>query len=452
MRNVSGLALIVAAIALSGCVNSTIDSLSSLQNGCTTSTTSVSCGSPTTSGTPTTTPPTSPSGAPIVNTGNTANVPTGDTTIALESSVVITPPLGAPALSKLITSPLTISATADQMISFNTNTASNGLWPVPKTMKYNDYDTCVNNGGTGATPGTCFTGAGGTGLGGNYKAYRSYQPQTGFDEELQVWAWNNSYATQYRDVTASGTAPQHQAWSFGGNYTTAAAMPTAGTVGYVGQWTATATTAGFGPNTGSTTVNALSGVGTASIAQTVAPSNTWRVNGTSALTANFGTGTLNGRLTSTNWQGVNAANGFTNVDPIAGLAYNNACIVNGATICATGTAAQQAALQNWYNWHAAFMNTDVVLNGNITTSTTNTTKPNQVVGTADMDPNNGWITDTSANPMYAGFFGPVAGGKPQEVTGNFALRATTTAPNGGDSGINNDRRATIVMSGIFNGQ
>jgi hypothetical protein len=323
-------------------------------------------------------------------------------------------------------------------------------------MTYSDYDTCINNGGVGATPGLCNGGVGGTGLGGNYKAYRYYQPGT-YDEELQIWAWNNSYATQYRDVTASGTAPQHQAWSFGGNYTTAAAMPTSGTVGYAGQWTATATTANFDPNTGSTTVIDLSGAAaTKTISQVVAPSNTWRVNGTSSLTANFGTGTFYGTLHSTNWQGVDNQKGLTNVDPTAGQTYNSTCFTNGALTCATNTQAEQNALQNWYNWRQEFMNSDVVLNyqkiPDITTSATNTAKPNQVVSTAVMDPNNGWITDSSTNPMFAGFFGPVAGGKPQEVTGTFALRATTTNPNGGNAGINNDRRGTIEMSGIFNGQ
>jgi hypothetical protein len=328
-------------------------------------------------------------------------------------------------------------------------------------MIYSDYDTCVNNGGVNpATPGVCASGTGGTGLGGNYKAYRFYQPGT-YDEELQIWAWNNSYATQYRDVTASATAPQHQAWSFGGNYTAATGvggMPTAGSVSYAGKWTGTATTANFDPNTGSTTVPVLDAAGnpvivngvaeTTSISQTVVPSNTWSVNGNSALTANFGTGKLTGTLTSTNWQGVNNVNGLSNVDPIAAQNYYNACIAANAAICNTTTLAGQSGLQNMYNWQATFMNTNVVLAGNITTSTTNTAKPNQVVGTAAMDPNNGWITDSTSNPMFAGFFGPGA----QEVTGNFALRATITNPNGGNAGINNDRRGTIEMSGIFNGQ
>ena len=318
-------------------------------------------------------------------------------------------------------------------------------------MTYSDYDTCVNNGGIGATPGLCAGGVGGTGLGGNYKAYRYYKPGS-FDEELQVWAWNNSYATQYRDVTASATAPQHQAWSFGGNYTTAAAMPTAGTVNYAGQWTGTATTANFDANTGSTTVNSLTGTGTTSISQTVVPSNTWSVNGNSALTANFGTGKLTGTLTPTTWQGVNNLNRLSTVDSVSAQTYNSTCFAGGVLTCGTATLAQQQALQNWYNWNSNFMNTNVVLSGNITTSTTDPIKHNQVVGTAVMDPNGGWITDTTSNPMYAGFFGPVSGGKPQEVTGNFALKSTLTAPNGGNNGINNDRRATIEMSGIFNGQ
>ena len=461
MRHVCGMALVVASLALGGCVNSTFDSLSSLSTGCSTSTSSVACTSPTPVVTPPTPPPTSPSGTPIVNTGNNVTLTSGDTTIALESSVDTTP-VGAPAISKLISSPLTIAATANQQIWFNTNTATNGLWPVSKTLTYNDFDTCVNNGGINpATAGVCAGGVGGTGLGGNYKAYRYYQPGT-YDEELQIWSWNNSYATQYRDVTASGTDPQHQAWSFGGNYTPAAAIvPLSGIVGYAGQWTGTAKTTNFDPSKTSITVPLLNSLGavvlvngvpqTTSLSQTVTPSNNWRANGTSALTANFGTATLTGNLSSTNWQGLNNNNGLTNIDPVSAKSNNGACLAQTGA-CDTNTLAGQAAWQNWVNWNASFMNSKVVLNGNITTSLTNTSQPNQVTGTAVMDANDGWVTATGTNPMFAGFFGPVAGGKPQEVTGNFALKATLTSPNGGNAGINLDRRATIEMSGIFNGQ
>jgi len=460
MRHVCALAMVAASVSLSGCVNSSFDSLTSLQTGCGAGSTSVTCSSPTPIVTPVVTP-VSPSGQPTVNTGNTSTVPVGDTTVIVESSVNATTP-NLPAVSILGTSPLNVAAgnVSNQQIWFNTNTANNAFWPISKALSYSDYGTCVNDGGVGATAGLCVGGTGGHGLGGNYKLYRSYIPNK-YDEELQVWTWNNSYATQYRDVTASGVDPQHQAWSFGGNYTTAAAMPTSGLVTYAGQWTATAKTANFDPSTKTVTAPLLDANGnqvvingtpqTTTLAQTVSPSNNWQVSGKSALSADFGAGTLNGRLSSTGWIGIDKNNGFQNVDPVAAVANNAACVAQTG-VCNTNTLAGQAEWINWINYRAVFMGADVVLAGKITTSTTNTAKPNQVAGTAVMDPNMSWVTDATTNPLYAGFFGPVVGGKPQEVTGNFAFRATTPYPNAGTSGINNDRRGTIEMSGIFNGQ
>lgn len=479
MRHVCGLALTVASLMLSGCVNSTFDNLSSQSAGCSTTAISVACTAPTVIITPAAVAPTTPSGKPIVNTGNTSGITTGDTTIVLESSVNQTP-VGTPAISQLLDSPLNrtianANMTADQTINFNTNTANNSLWPIAKTLAYSDYGSCINNNGVNTTTaGVCMTGAGGTGLGGNYKVYH-FLPGV-YDEELQVWAWNQSYATQYRDVSASGTDPQHQAWSFGGNYTLATAMPTSGTVNYVGQWTGTAKTTNFDPNI--TTVSApqldaagkpvvVNGVAqTINLSQTVVPTNDWRVNGTSALTADFGLGTLNGRLSSTNWQGVDKNKGLTDVDPIAARTYIAACSAGTVAICNTNTQAGQDGQVNAFNYAQVFMNTDVVLNGTIAklaplpvTATpaqiaaqAAIVKQNQVTGTAVFDPNKGWLTATGTNPLYAGFFGPVTAGKPKEVTGAFAFKAVTTNPNGGNAGINNDRRGTIEMSGIFNGQ
>jgi hypothetical protein len=103
------------------------------------------------------------------------------------------------------------------------------------------------------------------------------------------------------------------------------------------------------------------------------------------------------------------------------------------------------------------MDTAINLAGTISTSTKKGANPNSVVGTATLDPTEGWLTNAGANPMYAGFFGGVTTVKsgdtgPQEITGAFAVDGTTTAPNGGVYGINNDHRASLQMSGIFNGQ
>ena len=402
-------------MALTGCVSNTLDALS---NGCTTSLVSVNCASTPASGgtsagtgavTTTVTGGTTTT-APTVNTGNTTTLTAGDTTIALEGSLTITT-LTTSALSKLVDSPLnhlTVNQTAGQQIWFDTKTASNVNWPVSKPMPY-------------------FLG--GTGLGADYKLYRYYLKNV-YNEELQIWTWNNSYATQYRDVTASGTDPQHQAFSFGGTYTTAAAMPTSGTVGYTGEWGATAKTSNFAESTDP--------------AQTVKYNNSWRVNGTSALTADFGAGKFTGQLNPLIWQGVDKNNGLTDVDVVAAQSSNAACI-SKAPSCDPSTAPGLAVYTNWINYNRAFMKSNIILDGTITKSATNTAKPNQIVGTASEDRADGWITSAN-NPMYAGFFGP-SGATAKEVTGVFAYDAALPGPNDGRQPINNDRIGFMQMSG-----
>ena len=478
MRVFYGLALVLAATGVSGCVSNTLNGLSNLSTSCTTSATSVNCVAPTGTGTgtgstgatTTTTTGTTTTTTPTVNTGNTTTLATGDTTIILEGSTVqslVGKPVG---LSKLKDSPLnhtyaTLSAipgitpaqlaaglTADQQILFDTKTANNPNWPVSKTMAYNDYGTCINdNGALASAPGQCILnpppapvtpGTGGHGLGGEYKLYRYLQ--TGLDEELQIWTWNQSYATQYRDVTASGTDPQHQAWSFGGNYTAAANVPTSGPpVNYFGRWGATAKTTNFKDQS---ITRVVAGTPTA-FSQTVHSSNNWRVNGISALTADFATGKFTGTLRSQIWNGLDINGGLTDVNVPNAVANNTAC-VNDTAACDPGTVAGLPVFQNWINWTSAFMNADIKLAGTITTDATNAAKPNQIIGTASIDPLAGWTTTNGTNPMYGGFFGATA----QEVTGAFAVDGILPLPNGGHSPINNDMRGYLQMSGIFNGQ
>ena len=466
MRVLFGLVLVGTGMALTGCVSNTLDALS---NGCSTTLTGVNCAPPPTTGstgtaptvvTTTTTTGTTTTTAPTVNTGNTNNLTTGDTTIALEGSATITT-LGNPALSKLLDSPLNhvgINEAANQQIWFDTKTPSNPNWPVSKMFTYNEYGTCINDNGTfPGTPsiskaqgqGKCtdvtdpinpVPGTGGHGLGADYKLYRYYQPG-GYDEELQVWTWKNSYATQYRDVTVSQTDPQHQAWSFGGNYTTAANMPTSGQVVYNGQWGATAKTSGFLDNLVSGKSNDPATVG-----QTMSYNNSWRVTGTSNLKVDFGANKFKGTLTSDFWQGVNKDTGYTTVNIAAAKSFLNQCNA-GAQVCNPQSSSfDRTNYNNLSNYESDYMNSDILLDGAITTSAKNATKQNQVAGTASEDPSKGWTT-SAKNPMFAGFFGPSA----KEVTGAFAFDATIAGPNGGVLPINNDRRAYVQMSGIFNG-
>jgi hypothetical protein len=50
--------------------------------------------------------------------------------------------------------------------------------------------------------------------------------------------------------------------------------------------------------------------------------------------------------------------------------------------------------------------------------------------------------------LQAGVFGNNA----EQVTGVFATYGVLPSPTGADTGINDDRRATIDMQGVFHGQ
>lgn len=163
--------------------------------------------------------PTDPTALPNTNVGNSTKHTTGDTTIVLESAVLKSPANGSH--SKLT---LTSGTPNTAKIQIDTKTSNNSNWPIPKTMDEYQY-------GTDAT--------GGAGLGGTCKEYRSLTATdtgTTVDEELQVWTWDYSYGTQYREVAGGGDA-RRQAWSFGGTKT--AAMPSGGTANYTGRYGAT---------------------------------------------------------------------------------------------------------------------------------------------------------------------------------------------------------------------
>jgi C-lobe and N-lobe beta barrels of Tf-binding protein B len=251
-------------------------------------------------------------------------------------------------------------------------------------------------------------------LGGVYNAYRAYSA-SGIDEELQVWHFKNSYATQYRDMSGGGADAAHQAWSFGGTYTTAAAMPTAGIVNYSGKFGATAKTLGYSNKTGSS-------------GQTVDFNNLWRVNGDTNATANFGTGAFSAVLAPRFWTGQDLTNGyFVEVDnTVATITY-----IDDKGVSHT------VPNPNLNDFMFAKINLKGKISGNTITN-----------GSAQFDTASGLVTNQTTNAMYGGFFGPTA----NEVTGVFALDAMDPYPYAGFSPINNDRRAYIQMSGIYNAQ
>ncbi len=228
--------------------------------------------------------------------GNTTNLQaaTSDATIALEKSSLVRPTAGT-SLSLLSagTSPATTTAQilsgtkpTQMTIRIDTNSGTNGSWPTPVQMTEHIPGTTFpdwtgnNNGGTNCVP-NC-----------GYREYRAVSNTPGAErnEVLQLWAWNESYATQYRNATSSD-APQ-AAWSFGGNRT--AVMPTSGSVGYAGRFVATAKTSNWvKPDASDVDPNAL-----------------WRVQGASAITANFGTAAVTGTLSPETWESYQA--GVTN--------------------------------------------------------------------------------------------------------------------------------------------
>jgi hypothetical protein len=387
MRFASVSAIVLTGFALAACTgagDTTCGTIDILATGpC------VAQGTSSGSGSGTTTSPVVPiptNTGTSTNVGNATSLSTGDKTIALDFANLISPTTGS--LSKLTEVAGVAGAPNTAKLAIDTKTSSNAAWPIPKTMEEYTF-------GTGA----------GIGLGGTYKEYRALSNDTAGtlnDEELQVWHWGSSYATQYRDATAGGGEARHQAWSFGG--TVAAAMPVGGSATYTGQYGATSKTWNW--------------VDDSTKPKTISANNSWMVEGTSSITANFGTKKMTGTLTPstwTGWQSLNGASGFATVNAGNLLDPN----------------------------HMSFMDDNVVLKGTISGSTIATG------GTAKLDPAAGWANGTNGlSVMHAGFFG--ASG-PSEVTGAYNFVAISPAPTGGQPPINDDRRGFVQQSGVFHG-
>ena len=224
--------------------------------------------------------------------GNTTNLSpaTADVTIALESSKLVKPTSGT-SLSQLTAPAIVGMTTTDQIldpvkptnitIRIDTNSASNGSWPtpiqmteyVPGTIKTDPFhpspDPFENGGATS-----------------NYREYRIYSEEIGQerDETLQVWAWTDSYATQYRNTPGGGEAA-NAAWSFGGYRTAVMPLTTTPTTTYNGRFVATAKTSNWKKPSGAD----------------IDPNALWRVQGASTLAANWGTASVTGTLSPETW-------------------------------------------------------------------------------------------------------------------------------------------------------
>ena len=336
--------------------------------------------------------------------GNTTDLSplTADTTIALESSKLVRPSGSTPSLSLLTagTSPATTTAQilsgtkpTQLTIAIDTNSASNGSWPTPAQMDEYPYGSNLpdptggNNGGTNCLP-NC-----------DYREYRVYSEEVGQerDESLQVWAWGESYATQYRNTPSGGEA-MHQAWSFGGNKTPLASMP-GGSATYNGRFVATAKTANYLKPTGAV----------------IDPNALWRVQGASQVTANFGTAGITGTLTPQTW---------TSFQTGISAHYMK-------TVGVTPTPPYTVIETPNYS----FYNTTVALSGTITGNT--------YAGEANLT--GPFISGDQT--MYGGFFGATGA----ETTGVFHVTGMDPDPVGGSAGINDDTRGYLTIQGAFNG-
>jgi hypothetical protein len=242
----------------------------------------------------------------------------------------------------------------------------------------------------------------------SYKEYRNISA-TGesTDEVLQVWNFSDSYATQYRNVPSGGEA-NNQAYSFGGAKTLIDEMPTEATATYTGSYGSSAKSWNWvAPSTDDTSIFTI-----------VDPNNLWMSNGAATVTANFGSGKVDGELTPLTWKWFDA--GWWHYDRPTDTLY--------APDGDTYTGDEKIV--------PGFFATGITLKGNIAGNTYS--------GTASLDQS---FVSTD-NPMYGGFFGTNA----KETTGIFSVLAVSPDPIGGEYPINDDRRGYLTHSGIFNGK
>lgn len=337
--------------------------------------------------------------------GNTANLSptTADPTIAVESSRFVNPDGNSTSLSLLTAPPVVGMTTTQQILSgtkptkmtiqIDTNSASNENWPTPVQM-------------TEYLPGTNdpdLTGGNKGGAGAGYREYRVYSNEAGQerDESLQVWAWTDSYAAHYNNEISGGD-PIHQAWSFGGNKTPLAALP-GGSATYTGRFVATAKTENYLKPSGAD----------------IDPNALWRVQGTSTMTANFGTAAVSGTLTPRTWEsfqtGINSW-------------YTKTVGVTPGPPPALPSNVQQPDY--------SFYNTTVALGGTITG---NTYAGNTVALSGPFI--------SGDQTIYGGFFGATGA----ETAGVFHVTGTDPDPIGGSAGITDPRRGFLTMQGAFHG-
>jgi hypothetical protein len=234
-------------------------------------------------------------------------------------------------------------------------------------------------------------------LGAEYTEFRKLDSET--DIELQYWDYGDSYAGHYRVVVPGETGGGGgSAWFFGGpNKTAVAEMDSLrannATAEYTGQFGANATVSNF--------LSAAS--------RGYDPNGQWRLNGTTQITADFGAQTVEGSLDPQYWE-----------------KYEGGELIQVYTNPAPG---QLSALP--YDYHLNGWTFKAAITGN--------TYAGKVKGVGGVN---------GDNTVLGGFFGPNA----QSTTGIFSSRVTHVDPQGGDTGINDDRRGFVDVQGFFHGE
>ncbi len=242
----------------------------------------------------------------------------------------------------------------------------------------------------------------------NYREYRVKDESINRDELLQVWAWDNSYATQYQNVIGGGT-PKQQAWSFGGNAT--AVMPTGGSATYKGRFVAAAKTSGWVKPEGAD----------------IDPNALWRVQGQSSMDADFASGAVNGMLTPETWTSKQTLNGQK-------IEYTWNTSASGNPTVGNLKAPN-------YNY---IYETNIAIDAKLDPGTAGAKFANTFSGRATLD--EPYITYT--NPTHGGLFDPDAG----EITGIFNAAGAQVDPLGGSAGINDTHNGYLTINGAFNGK
>ena len=110
----------------------------------------------------------------------------------------------------------------------------------------------------------------------------------------------------------------------------------------------------------------------------------------------------------------------------------------------------QALSEDIKTFHTSDIELAGTITGNRVIGTANIVSPGATV-TANADgsrtiDNNLFVNGERA--LQAGFYGTNA----EQVTGVFATYGVLPQPTGGDTGINDDRRAKIDIQGVFHGQ